>query len=138
MSKQMVPVTFPDAALRESLEDAIANRLSDAFGVDYTDLITVRGQKKAIKTEAEKLYPAFVKALVRNLKEAAYDHLIDAVDDLTTPYDGVWPALDRVVDKMARNRGLEEDLEEKDRERRLNRLQELADALGYKLVEDDS
>ena len=136
MAKHTITVNLPDTSLRNTLEDIITERVADEFGVNDIDILDVRGQKKAIKEEAKKLYPRFLKAILKSLSEEAVDNAIDVVDNLVG-FHGPWTPLDDLVDKITRDPGLSEDLDELLRKQRLRKLSENAETLGYKLVEID-
>ena len=136
MAKHTITVNLPTRELRGHLEDVILERIADDFGVSSLEVEDVKGQKLAIRTAATKLYPQFEKALLKELSERASDDYIDVVDNMTG-FHGAFAPLDRVVDKFTNNPGLSEDLDAIYHKKRVERLKETAEELGYELKEID-
>ena len=131
MAIHTIKVRIKDKDLRDTLEELMAEQISDEFGIN---IFAIKGMRKTIKADAAVLFPRFHKAILKELARSAEDGIMDALDNVGG-WRGAWKPLDTVVDKYGRDTILAGLIEEEESERKINQLKKDAANLGFEVVD---
>ena len=131
MATHSINIRIKDRELRATLEELIAEQISDEFGID---IYSVNGMRKTIKADAADLYPRFLKDVLREMSNVAEDNMMDVLDNMAG-YRGAWKPLDKLIDKYGRDTILSAMIDDQESERKIKQLKEDAAELGFEVVD---
>ena len=135
MSKHTITVTFNNRAMKEMLYNHIIETIDNDCGSNVERLPNGKDFAKRIRKETDKLLPAFQKKVLAYMKVCATECEIDAIDEILGWTAENFPPLLDVIYKYANDDVLKKQVDNIDRERKLERLHELAAEFGYCLAE---